>query len=504
MEAGLSTKSTHSDLPVTLLNLLSNTLVLYQTAPYLPVSSLLSLSATSRAFKSLIQETHGVFRHLDLGQINSAQFQIAAIDHGGEVWRNAQLDENVTEDESVSIFYSMPPLLLINLRRQQILQDVQTLILDGLSVTADLITEIICRDSFNVRILSIREVQNLNERKLQQALLYAIRPSRPSGTLKLEALYFFGPKDALPVSRFRKHINSYPPGIAPIDTVPSYGGVIHSLGAQIGARWNEKSGDTLADEIERSGDKWYRNSGKVILKEPSLEWAETLRACQGIISFDAVLCRGPRHSESVAIGKDLPSSHWYQHQDAHLSPRVATHAIEGCCVCGTSPEGFSYFGTSHMEQFPLLAPPPLLASTAKSAKAPTRADTLSKKLLVRCLDCLRNRFCESCHKWWCEDCYEVPTLIAHLSTPVQSSEFVASTLGAQPDNKVKPGVKRSCFECGMNCSTCIEDTQLTCNICNGGYCMIHNEGSTKTTVRCISINGGQGCARSGRRTREMY
>ncbi|TVY39751.1 hypothetical protein LOCC1_G005483, partial [Lachnellula occidentalis] len=44
-----------------------------------------------------------------------------------------------------------------------------------------------------------------------------------------------------------------------------------------------------------------------------------------------------------------------------------------------------------------------------------------------------------------------------------------------------PGVKRSCFECGLNCATCIKNTQLTCNICNGGYCMIHNEGSTKTT-----------------------
>ncbi|TVY13937.1 hypothetical protein LARI1_G008985 [Lachnellula arida] len=433
MEAGLSTKPTHSHLPVTLLTLLSNTLILYQTAPYLPVSSLLSLGATSRAFKSLIYETPGVFRHLDLGQINSAQFQIAAIDHGGEVWRNAQLDENVTEDD----FYSGPLLgVFSNLRRRQILQDVQTLILDGLSVTADLITEIICRDSFNVRILSIREVQNLNERKLQQALMYAIRPSRPDRP-KLEALYFFGPKDALPIPRFRKHVNSYPPGIAPIDTVPSYGGVIHSQGAQIGARWNEKSGDTLADEIERSGDKWYRKSGKVILKPPSLEWAETLRACQGIISFDAVLCRGPRHSESVALGNDVPSGHWYQHQDAHLSHRIATHAISGCCVCGTSPEGFSYFGASHMNQFPLLAPPPLLASTAKSAKAPTGADTLSKKLLVRCLECLRNRFCESCHEWWCEDCYETPDPLSHLPTPLQPSEPVASTLGVQSDNKVK-------------------------------------------------------------------
>jgi hypothetical protein len=88
------------------------------------------------------------------------------------------------------------PLLGIfsNLRRQEIPTDVQTLVLDGLSVTADLVSEIICLDSLNARILPIREVQNLNERKLQQAL-YAIRPSRPSNTPQLEALYFFGPKE---------------------------------------------------------------------------------------------------------------------------------------------------------------------------------------------------------------------------------------------------------------------------------------------------------------------
>jgi len=107
MEASSFKEHTNNHLPVTLLNLLSNTLVLYQTVPYLPVSSLLALGAASKSFKSLIHDTPGVFRHLDLSQIKSAQFQIAAIDHGGEVWRNVQLDENVTEDESVSIFTSV-------------------------------------------------------------------------------------------------------------------------------------------------------------------------------------------------------------------------------------------------------------------------------------------------------------------------------------------------------------------------------------------------------------
>jgi len=102
MEAGSSIIPINAALPLSLLHLLSNTLVLYQTAPYLPASSLLALGATSKSFRSLIHDTPGIFRHLDLTKIKAAQFQIAAIDHGGEVWRNVQLDENVTEDESVS------------------------------------------------------------------------------------------------------------------------------------------------------------------------------------------------------------------------------------------------------------------------------------------------------------------------------------------------------------------------------------------------------------------
>jgi hypothetical protein len=84
---------------LTLLRLLSNPLFLYQTVPYLPPSSLLALGASSKPLRDLIYHTPGVFRHLDLSQVKSVQFDIPSIDHGGEVWRNVQLDENVTEDE---------------------------------------------------------------------------------------------------------------------------------------------------------------------------------------------------------------------------------------------------------------------------------------------------------------------------------------------------------------------------------------------------------------------
>jgi hypothetical protein len=63
------------------------------------VADILALAATSRALRYLIYQTPQVFRRIDLTAFKSAQLDIQAIDHGGETWRNVQLDENVTEDE---------------------------------------------------------------------------------------------------------------------------------------------------------------------------------------------------------------------------------------------------------------------------------------------------------------------------------------------------------------------------------------------------------------------
>jgi len=90
---------------ISLHELLTNDLVLYQIVPYLPPSSLLALGATSKHFRDRIHNTPGVFRHLDLTNVKAANFALAAIDNGGEVWRNVQMDENVTEDEYTSHSY---------------------------------------------------------------------------------------------------------------------------------------------------------------------------------------------------------------------------------------------------------------------------------------------------------------------------------------------------------------------------------------------------------------
>lgn len=82
-----------------LLDILLNRLVFNNTIPYLPPSALLNLASTSQSFRSLIYHAPGTFRHLDLTNVKAAHFDIEQIDNGGQVWRNVQLDENITEEE---------------------------------------------------------------------------------------------------------------------------------------------------------------------------------------------------------------------------------------------------------------------------------------------------------------------------------------------------------------------------------------------------------------------
>ncbi|KAF7919491.1 uncharacterized protein EAE98_009331 [Botrytis deweyae] len=476
-------RDTTDRLPSSLLQLLSNTLILYQTTPYLPVSSLLALGATSKSFQELIHETPHVFRYLKLSDVESARSGVGSIDNGGQNWRNVQLDENVTEDD----FYGGPLRGIFNhLRRRNLLLDVETLILDGLSVPSDLVSEIILNDSYNVRILSIREVQNLNEGKLRGALKYSCRPSRPNNTPRLQGLYVFGCKDAPQVVKRRRHVNRYPAGIAPIDTIPNYGA--RSPGTNLGMHWNRRSGDALGESVLRGGGEvGHPEFGNRFPKPIHNDWADTMTYCEGIISFDAVLCKGPRHSASLPSDSPGP---WYKHTQNRIDgARVATHLLGDCSGCGTA-KNASIFGQSPMVLFPLLSPVPLHVSTAKAAKTPFEGSSSREKLMVRCVDCLRTRYCEACRKWWCEDCFEGTQPISSTS----SSPLLPSMVPEVESSKF--GVSKSCLFCGLNCHECIQKTQLRCKICNGGYCTVHNEGSTLTTC--------DWCSRSGRRTRELY
>jgi len=77
-------------------------------------------------------------------------------------------------------------------------------------------------------------------------------------------------------------------------------------------------------------------------------------------------------------------------------------------------------GLTEIGRFPLLAPPPMHSANLKVAMCPagqpvnTRLASISSatydkaRFIPRCFDCIRDRFCTCCHRWWCESCYTGP------------------------------------------------------------------------------------------------
>jgi hypothetical protein len=319
------------------------------------------------------------------------------------------MDEALTEDD----FYSGPLRgIFSKLHTKGALQFVHTLILDGLPVPADLVREIIAEDRFNVRVLSLRDCKHLNHTKLQQALRYAVRPGRQDDSPKLRALYIFGRKDS-------------PPSKAKIQTTTTQrapSGVLASEGAQIGSEWNSRSSETLNNSLPSDDQqRWCSRSGRALTRTTSA-WADTLQACQNIIAFDAVLCRGPRHDITLTPGKNF------------LPPALAGVALgpQGCETCGTCPEGPAVFGQTDETTLPLLAPPPIHSSTVRAAQRPepTNSNGTFPPLIARCEDCLRGRWCERCNRWWCENCYKEP-VSRTADAPLSPTPMIPASLQPQ-------------------------------------------------------------------------
>jgi len=397
----------------TLADLLTNSIVLSQLAPYLSISSVLSLSATSKTLRTLLLHSPDAFRYIDLSRVKAASLAFEPVDRGGNRWRSQPMDMSLTEDD----FYSGPLRgIFYKLKRQEILQNVQVLVLDGLSVPAELIQEIISTPRFNVRILSIREAQHLNDRQLIHALKYAVRPSRPEGTPRLKGLYVFGPKDSSMLSKS---------GQSSVVEVPDAfdGGVMSVVGAQIGAQWNERSQYTLKSALTGIHEPVYLPSARIFKKPPMDDWVDAMIACEGIISFDAVLCRGPRHNAAKLAQKASDQSrpddvtnttdpnNTRIDTDEWLRPAIATIALgpNGCRTCHSSPEGPAHVHSSPAHHLPLVGQPPTHSVSIKHAQIPHVLPEIPiPPLFLRCEGCLRGRWCERCSRWWCEDCFSVP------------------------------------------------------------------------------------------------
>ncbi|OAX82144.1 hypothetical protein ACJ72_03500, partial [Emergomyces africanus] len=412
-------------LPISLLDLLSNSLILDHIAPYLSISSLLSLASTCTAFRSTIMDTPYVFRHMDLTSCRGAQPppSMGPIDAGGEVWRSERMDESLTEDD----FYSGPLRgIFSDLGRRSILQDVRTLILDGLSVPADLIADIILTDKFNVVLLSIRECLNLNERKLMQTLQYAVRSSRPKGTPRVKGIYHFTPKDDSQSALHGRQQSYHISAVAKKDRPGT-----HQSDNQLcnSAEMSCTAKDNHHDQLEWR-HPWYKPSGKVLRKPISSGWAQTMQLCNGIISFDAVLCRSPQHQPFFSVeGNDAQPP-------TYLSPAIATVALgpRGCEGCRTSVERPAVWNHSPDHQFPLLSPLPIHSSRITAAKSPVLFPNDEPTLIMQCRECLVDRWCNRCGSWWCSVCLPHPEKPKHHrklhQTASRPSSSSSSTSGS--------------------------------------------------------------------------
>lgn len=357
-------------LPCSLLDLLSNFLILRHVSPYIGIRSLLSLAATSKTYKIIVYNTPQVFQYVDLSRTGTLR--------GGAKEVSAFNERNVDR-----LFAQRCSTILSILEDRNILQDVRTLILDELYVPTTTIEDLLFDARYQIRLLSIRGVYQPEQHEMMRILRQLVKSSHPKETPKLRALYFFGRP-----SRVYEGLN-----FEVVMTGPEAAGITSGVSAQLGAGNHTVNGlDDFRKQLREDpySDSPYGAPGMSDVLGSAWvasEWSETLEACAGLIAFDAVLCR---------------------HCLSEFRPRLGTVRLTGCKSCGTCPEGPAYPGVSPMDHLPLLSPPPLHSAKVEVAQRIETQDQQYPPLIVRCRTCLKDRWCEVCNVWWCESCYTIP------------------------------------------------------------------------------------------------
>ncbi|EWC47071.1 hypothetical protein DRE_03440 [Drechslerella stenobrocha 248] len=147
-----------------LLDFLSNDYLLIQTVPYLLPHETLSLALCAKPFHNLLLHTPGVFRHVDLSL-------------------SALVPANRTSTP-VSLRRNYPDIL----STRHIGRDTQTLILDGLPMNFDRLTNLLVSPHQRISILSVRDCA-INQPVFMQTLHFLVRPGSSS---PLRGVYIFG------------------------------------------------------------------------------------------------------------------------------------------------------------------------------------------------------------------------------------------------------------------------------------------------------------------------
>ncbi|KAF3106891.1 hypothetical protein TWF102_009091 [Orbilia oligospora] len=363
-----------------LISVLSNSLIFNLIIPRVPIQSLLALLSTSHSLRSLLKSSPDTFRYLDFTDLPVANVDRTPLDTGGISWRAERMDEALTEEEFFSgplrgIFYS--------LTQQKILQNVSTLILDGMAVTTDILEEITLDTSggFNVRILSVRGCFKFNypqveTKKILQIIRLAVTRPKPP---RLKALYILGcttPITYLKNPNWRAEaLRLFPEPVAYLPEDP----------------WYLPLGCAPRQIIDPLGNLLGIDAEKI------------MKAAEGVMKFDFMLCRGPNHDPNFT-------------EDPIVSQLATLPLGFGCMGCGSSPEGPGVYGKTPSGWLPLLAPPPITTSSVEAAwRPPKRPDGKYPELYARCYTCIQHRRCIRCRDWICENCADDTEIVKFIA-----------------------------------------------------------------------------------------
>jgi hypothetical protein len=343
----------------TLLDLISNHLVLAQLAPYLSTSALFHLAITSRSFSEALRGDPKAFQRLDLSTVRGVPFELC---------EDEAPEEHVLFDKHSDgpwARYCLPLMKLASTSwKWDILPRVQTLILDRQYIHSDTLRDILLDGACQIRLLSLLGVWGLDRIEFQSLIDDIFRGGRRGDGPRLEGIYYFGAP--LVSKKFQEQVDDE---------------------STLATAAKESGSPSTDDDL----NTWYRHS-QVAFQAPRIEFdSALLRVTQGVVVWDAVLCRAPRHT--------------YPH-DRFIVPAIASVALgpTGCHICHSSPEGPG----RTVNQLPLLSPPPLHSSSIKVAQEiPSDKKYIAPlPFYARCVNCLKNRWCACCNKWWCEDCYQ--------------------------------------------------------------------------------------------------
>ena len=375
-----SNTTTMSHHGTSLYDLLSNSLILLEICPQLPLTSILALTCTSKALNDLFSRTPEVYRRLDLSCIR-CRCSRRPCETVAE-FSCRPLNERCVDEFSTVSF------LLHELCLRNKLQQATKIILDGLFVPTSAMKLLLCDESYNVRLLSICGCFISSE--CLQELVDFLRSAAVGERVmpKLRGLYMFGPEQQRCVAHV--HVDSR-------DASEHSMGVMSSPGAQLGAFSSDFWSNTADSPV--NSVLWYDGKGQMALPgmdgfpgKYEIEWEELVHTCAGTIAFDIVSCR---HCHMSTDNKALP-------------PRLATVSLKGCKSCGSCPEGPAMPGISPTSHLPLIAPVPLHSSSVRAAQMPPVEGSEISPLIARCMTCLKDRWCKRCNAWWCESCYTPP------------------------------------------------------------------------------------------------